>query len=74
MPLSREAVVTTFNARGEPYIAPLGLIAEGEGLILAPFRPSKTLDNLRQAPFGVATLPMTCASSQDASPGAATGR
>jgi len=35
-------------------MAPLGLIADGEGWIIAPFRPSKTLDNLRDVPFAVA--------------------
>ena len=56
MPLIREAVVTTVNAQGQPHIAPLGLIAEGEQWILAPFHPSTTLDNLRQAPFAVANF------------------
>ncbi len=56
MPLIREAIVITVNALGEPHLAPLGLIAEGEGWILAPFHPSTTLENLRQAPFAVANL------------------
>jgi hypothetical protein len=56
MPLIREAIVATVNALGEPHLAPLGLIAEGEGWILAPFHPSTTLDNLRQAPFAVANF------------------
>ena len=56
MPLIREAIVTTVNAQGEPHLAPLGLIAEGDAWILAPFHPSTTLDNLRQAPFAVANL------------------
>ena len=56
MPLIREAIVTTVNAQGESHIAPLGLIAEGEAWILAPFHPSTTLDNLRQAPFAVANF------------------
>jgi hypothetical protein len=56
MPLIREAIVTTVNALGEPHLAPLGLIAEDENWILAPFHPSMTLDNLRQAPFAVANL------------------
>ena len=56
MPLIREAIVTTVNAHGEPHIAPLGLIAEGEAWILAPFHPSTTLDNLRQSPFAVANF------------------
>ena len=42
MPLIREAILTTVNALGEPHLAPLGLIAEGEGWILAPFHPSTT--------------------------------
>jgi uncharacterized protein len=56
MALIREAIVTTLNAQGEPHLAPLGLIAEGEGWILAPFHPSTTLENLRLAPFAVANL------------------
>jgi phosphoribosylformimino-5-aminoimidazole carboxamide ribotide isomerase len=56
VPLIREAIVTTVNAQGEPHIAPLGLIAEGSAWILAPFHPSTTLDNLRQAPFAVANF------------------
>jgi uncharacterized protein len=56
MPLIREAIVTTVSAQGQPHIAPLGLIAEGEAWILAPFHPSTTLDNLRQAPFAVANF------------------
>ena len=56
MALIREAIVTTVNARGEPHLAPLGLIAEGDGWILGPFHPSTTLENLRQAPFAVANL------------------
>ena len=56
MPLIREAIVTTVNAQGQPHIAPLGLIGEDEAWILAPFHPSTTLDNLRQAPFAVANF------------------
>ncbi len=54
MPMIRETIVTTSGADGVAHIAPLGLIAEGDGWIIAPFRPSKTLDNLRQVPFAVA--------------------
>jgi uncharacterized protein len=56
MALIREAIVTTVNAEGAPHLAPLGLIAEGEAWILAPFHPSTTLDNLRRAPFAVANF------------------
>jgi hypothetical protein len=54
MPRIVETIVTTTNAKGEAHIAPLGLIADGDNWILAPFRPSRTLDNLREVPFAVA--------------------
>jgi hypothetical protein len=50
----RETIVTTAGADGSVHMAPLGLIADGDGWIIAPFRPSKTLDNLRAVPFAVA--------------------
>jgi uncharacterized protein len=59
MPMIRETIVTTADAAGRVHIAPLGIIADGEagdgeGWIIAPFRPSTTLDNLRAVPFAVA--------------------
>ena len=42
----RESIVTTVSAEGIVHIAPIGVIVEGEDLIIAPFRPSTTLDNL----------------------------
>ncbi len=51
----REAIVTTIDASATPHIAPLGLIEDGELWILAPFRPSTTLDNLSRIPFAVAS-------------------
>jgi hypothetical protein len=50
----RECIVTTRSRAGAVHIAPLGLIEEGEHLVIAPFRPSLTLDNLRENPFAVA--------------------
>jgi hypothetical protein len=50
----RETIVTTADAAGHVHMAPLGLIANGDGWIIAPFHPSKTLDNLRAVPFAVA--------------------
>ena len=55
MPRIVETIVTTTNAKGEAHIAPLGLIAEGHHWIIAPFRPSRTLDNLNEVPFAVAS-------------------
>jgi uncharacterized protein len=56
MPMIRECIVTTLNSEGRVHIAPLGLIEDGEGWIIAPFRPSATLDNLRTTPFAVANF------------------
>jgi hypothetical protein len=54
MPMIREVILTTANAAGLVHIAPIGIIAEGEGWVIAPFRPSTTLDNLQAVPFAVA--------------------
>ena len=54
MPMIVETIVTTVDAGGKVHIAPLGIIADGGRWILAPFRPSSTLDNLRAVPFAVA--------------------
>jgi hypothetical protein len=54
MPLIRETIVTTASRQGKVHIAPIGIIADGEGWIIAPFRPSSTLDNLQAVPFAVA--------------------
>ena len=56
MPMIRETIVTTLNEKGRVHIAPLGLIAEGDGWIIAPFHPSTTLDNLRATPYAVANF------------------
>lgn len=55
MPRIVETIVTTVNAKGEAHIAPLGLIADGEGWVIAPFRPSRTLDNLTEVPYAAAS-------------------
>ena len=54
MPMIRETIVSTVNEAGQVHFAPLGIIAEDDGWIIAPFRPSTTLDNLRAVPFAVA--------------------
>ena len=55
MPRIVETIVTTTNAKGEVHTAPLGLIAEGDRWVIAPFRPSRTLDNLGEVPYAVAS-------------------
>ncbi len=53
----RESIVVTPNADGSPHIAPIGVIVEGDDLVIAPFRPSATLSNLEAR--GVATVNYT---------------
>lgn len=55
MPRIVETIVTTTDGAGAAHIAPLGLIEDGDGWVIAPFRPSRTLDNLRVNPFAVAS-------------------
>ena len=56
MPMIRETIVTTLNPEGKVHITPLGLIAEGDGWLIAPFRHSATLDNLRATSHAVANF------------------
>jgi hypothetical protein len=41
-----ETIVTTAACDGRPHIAPMGARYEGDRVILSPFRPSTTLDNI----------------------------
>ena len=54
MPLIREAVVTTIDRAGQAHLAPIGLIEDGEGWVIAPFLPSTTHDNLVETSLAVA--------------------
>ncbi len=55
MPMIRETVITTISPKGRVHIAPIGLIAQEQDWIIAPFHPSTTLDNLRAVPEAVAS-------------------
>jgi hypothetical protein len=50
MAFIRESIVITLNPDGSAHIAPLGLIEQPPHLVIAPFHPSRTLDNLRRQP------------------------
>jgi uncharacterized protein len=49
----RESIITTLASSGEVHIAPMGVIWREGVPVLAPFRPSRTLDNLRANPHAV---------------------
>ena len=42
----RETIVTTLGADGTPHLAPMGVRVEDGLYVIAPFRPSRTMDNL----------------------------
>jgi len=52
----RETIITTLNPDGSVHIAPMGVHREGEDYVIAPFKPSATLDNLRRTGCAVINL------------------
>lgn len=57
MSLIFEAILSTATAAGGTHIAPLGFRREGEFVILSPFHPSRTLDNLRATGIAAVSHP-----------------
>ena len=45
----RETIVTTLGATGIPHVAAMGVRESGDLYLIAPFRPSRTLDNLARS-------------------------
>ena len=52
----RETIVTTLNADATVQIAPMGVREENDQIIIAPFRPSTTLENLQRSGAAVINL------------------
>ncbi|GBU15969.1 MULTISPECIES: DUF447 domain-containing protein [Methylobacterium] len=58
MPLILETIVTTRSAEGRLHLVPFGLIREDDGAtVLAPFRPSPTIQNLAVNPVFAVSSP-----------------
>ena len=51
-----EALVPTRNLDGTPHLSPMGYQLDGGSVILSPFVPSTTLDNLRRDAAAVLNL------------------
>jgi hypothetical protein len=51
-----ETVITTVNADGSAHIAPFGIRERGDLIIISPFRPSTSLDNLLRTKQAVINL------------------
>jgi len=41
-----ETIIITTNAAGEAHVTPFGVKHEGDFILVSPFKPSKTLDNI----------------------------
>jgi len=57
MPFIRESIITTLHEDGQTHITPMGAHETPDGLMLAPFKPSATLNNLLRT--GTATINYT---------------
>jgi hypothetical protein len=51
-----ETVVSTLAADGRPHVAPMGVRYRGEQVVLMPFRPSTTHDNIVATGFAVLNI------------------
>lgn len=57
MPFIRESIITTLHDDGSPHIAPMGVHETDHGLMLAPFKPSATLNNLLRDRVAIINYP-----------------
>lgn len=74
MSMILEAILTTATPDGGTHIAPLGFRRENGYIVLSPFHPSRTLDNLRATSVAAISHPPACAYSPAASRDGAIGR
>ena len=49
----RETIVSTLGPGGTPHLAPMGVRVEDGLYVIAPFRPSRTMDNLLRSGHAV---------------------
>jgi uncharacterized protein len=49
----QETIVTTQNSSGIAHIAPMGIHVSGDEIVILPFRPSTTLNNLLESKTAV---------------------
>lgn len=43
-----EVIVTSLSESGEPHSAPMGVIEQGDQIVIQPFKPSSTYENLKR--------------------------
>ena len=49
----QETLITTVNAKGVPHIAPMGVHVQDQQIVILPFKPALTLDNLLETKTAV---------------------
>lgn len=51
-----ETIITTVNIEGEAHVTPFGVRYDNNDIVISPFKPSKTLDNILQTKSAVMNL------------------
>ncbi len=51
-----ETIITSVNLAGEPHITPFGIRYENDNVIISPYKPSTTLDNILATKCAVMNL------------------
>lgn len=51
-----ETIIITTNTTGEAHVTPFGVKHEGDCVIVSPFKPSKTLDNILHSKSAVMNM------------------
>ena len=51
-----ETIITTVDLAGEPHVTPFGVRYEGDLVVIAPYKPSTTLDNILATKCAVMNL------------------
>lgn len=51
-----ETIITTINAEGIPHVTPFGVRLEGEHVLISPYKPSTTLNNILLTKHAVMNL------------------
>ena len=51
-----ETIISTVNAQGTPHVTPFGVRYENDLIVISPYRPSATLDNILVTQHAVMNL------------------
>ena len=51
-----ETIITSIDSAGKPHVTPFGIKYEGENVVVSPYKPSTTLDNILATKCAVMNL------------------